>query len=95
MDSKLKLNQSKGDPLIDIQQYGRLVGRLLYLTSTRPDLSFATQQVRCVDSHKSITGYCIFLGGSFICWRAKKQSTVSRSSLEEEYRALASTTCEF
>ena len=48
----------------------------------------------CRDSHRSITGFSIYLGHSIISWRSKKQSTVSRSSSEAEYRALASTTCE-
>lgn len=44
----------------------------------------------CVDSRKSVTGYCIFLGSSLISWRCKKQVIVSASSVDVEYHALGS-----
>jgi hypothetical protein len=40
------------------------------------------------------TGACIFLGPNLLTWTAKKQSTVSWSSVEAEYRALAMTVAE-
>ncbi|CAL0318541.1 unnamed protein product [Lupinus luteus] len=137
----LHQNDSTGfhDPLL----YRQLVGRLLYLTNTRPDLSFAIQQLSqfmasptinhykamtrifryikscpgqglfypstssiqikgftdsdwatCPDTRKSISGYCMFLGDSLVSWKSKKQHTVSRSSSEAEYRALAVASCE-
>jgi len=43
MDSNLKLSSSNGDLLADPASYRRLVGRLLYLTITRPDISYSVQ----------------------------------------------------
>jgi len=48
----------------------------------------------CIDSRRSTTRFCFFLGSSLLSWRAKKQATVSRSSSEAEYRALSTRTCE-
>ena len=134
MDSSLRLHNDSSGFLDDPLSYRRLVGRLVYLTSTRPDIAFATQQLSqfmskptkahhaaavhvlrylkgcpgqglffprtcsphllgfsdadwatCIDSRRSITGYCFFIGNSLVSWKTKKQTTVSRSSSEAEY----------
>ncbi|KAK4410377.1 Retrovirus-related Pol polyprotein from transposon RE1 [Sesamum angolense] len=41
----LKLSSHSSIPLIDPEPYRRLVGRLLYLSFTRPDISFGAQQL--------------------------------------------------
>lgn len=41
----IKLSKTSGTILADTTQYRRLVGKLLYLTITRLDISFATQQL--------------------------------------------------
>nr|KYP54918.1 Retrovirus-related Pol polyprotein from transposon TNT 1-94 [Cajanus cajan] len=121
MVKTLKLHNDDNDLCANPGEYRQLVGRLLYLTNTRPDISYAVQQLSqfmaapttahlkafhrilryikgkpgqglfypasfplqlkafsdsdwaaCIDTRKSISGYCIFLGNSLISWRSKK-----------------------
>ena len=139
----LKLSKTEGDVLQNPEHYRSLVGKLNYLTNTRPDLSYTVQALSqfmnaprsshlvalhhtlrylastsnqgillrathtlklqafsdadwasCPDSRRSITGYVLLLGQSPVTWKSKKQPTVSKSSSEAEYRAMAAAASE-
>ncbi|KAJ0480735.1 putative RNA-directed DNA polymerase [Helianthus annuus] len=129
--------------LENVNGFQRIVGKLLYLSLTRPDISYTVQFLsqfmhspckshleialrllrylklspgkgisfkrssdlkisgfvdsdwgKCLKTRKSVTGFGIFVGGTLVSWKSKKQSVVSRSTAEAEYRAMCSATCE-
>ncbi|KAL2893695.1 Retrovirus-related Pol polyprotein from transposon RE1 [Bienertia sinuspersici] len=51
------------------------------------DVDFSSYQF----SSRSLSSYVIFLGQNLVSWKTKKQSTVSQSSAEVEYRSLSAT----
>ena len=132
-----------GKLLDNHELYRSLVGKINYLTNTRPELSYTVQTLSqymhaprtshfdalhhtlrsiativtqgillkasdrlklqafsnadwasCKDSRRSITGYILLFGQSPMTWKSKKQSTVSKSSAEAEYRAMDSAAAE-
>ena len=40
MDTNLKLSADESSELVDVTQYKQIIGSLMYLTNTRPDICF-------------------------------------------------------
>ncbi|GKC78189.1 ribonuclease H-like domain-containing protein [Tanacetum coccineum] len=102
-DSKLA---ATGDPVSDPTLYRRLAGALQYLTFTRPDISYAVQQV-CLFMHdprephfsdlKRILRYVrgtLTSGLQIYSSTTSSLFTLSRSSAEAEYRGVANAVAE-
>ncbi|KAM0047832.1 putative RNA-directed DNA polymerase [Helianthus debilis subsp. tardiflorus] len=143
MEQNLKLGKGEEEQKVDASRYRKLVGRLLYLQATRPDITYSVNVLSqfvadprqnhwdaairvlrylkttlgqgimlpkeggtdlvtfcdsdwlgCPFSRRSRTGYVLLVGGAPVSWKSKKQSVVSRSSAEAEYRAMATTVSE-
>nr|GEZ28605.1 hypothetical protein [Tanacetum cinerariifolium] len=85
--AKLKL-VLVGKP-VDHTDYRSMIGSLMYLTSSMPDIMFATYHARCHLDRKSTSGSVQFLGDKLVCWSSKKQNCVSISIAESEYVAVS------
>ncbi|XP_013608149.1 uncharacterized mitochondrial protein AtMg00240-like [Brassica napus] len=138
VDQSIELFYDLKKPLIDDPSvYRRLVGQLMYLTITRPDITFDVNKLcqfamnpqnihlqvaynvvhylkgtiglglfysedsdlilktyndadwrSCLDTRRSTSGLCMFLGSALFSWKSKKQDVVSHSSAESEYKAI-------
>nr|GEW45554.1 ribonuclease H-like domain-containing protein [Tanacetum cinerariifolium] len=107
--------ESNDDHLfVSVSNYQRLVGKLIYLTNTRPDIAYVVHCLRQfmhsplnshLDDALRVLRYLKGSLGSGIqinkngnlklrAYKSKKQSTLSKSSAEAEYRSMASATCE-
>jgi hypothetical protein len=133
MELNVRLTPTDSESLEDPTRYRHIIGSLIYLSVTRPDISyyvhilsqfvFAPTQIHyshhlCIlcylhgtsthclffphsnslqlqtycdatwasdpSDHCSLSAYCVFLGGSLMAWKNKKQEVVSRSSAEAE-----------
>ncbi|GJV92640.1 hypothetical protein Tco_1540453 [Tanacetum coccineum] len=100
-----KLGHDLNGKAVNKTQYRGMIGSLLYLTASRPDIQFSTclcarYQANPKESHlidvkrifrKSTPDACQLLRGKLVCWSAKKQQYVAMSSAKAEY--VAATGC--
>nr|GFA60324.1 putative ribonuclease H-like domain-containing protein [Tanacetum cinerariifolium] len=84
---------------VDVHMYRLMIGSLMYLTSSRPDIMFAActcaryqvnLKVLGLHAMKRILGGCQFLRCRFISWQCKKQTVVANSTIKAEYVAASS-----
>ncbi|RVW87415.1 Retrovirus-related Pol polyprotein from transposon RE2 [Vitis vinifera] len=90
IEEGLKLCVEPNQVSTDKGRYQRLVGILMYLAHTRPDLAYAlsvkyidADWADAVDDRRSTSGYFTFVGGNLVTWKSKKQNVVARSSAAE------------
>ncbi|KAH7515239.1 hypothetical protein FEM48_Zijuj10G0005800 [Ziziphus jujuba var. spinosa] len=106
LEIKTKYHSKEGDLISDPTVYQQLVGNLNYLTITSCGWVFpATSPLHlvaysdadwagCPNTRQSIKGWCMFLSNSLISWKSKKQTCVSKSSIEFEYSTMSATCSE-
>nr|GFB53630.1 ribonuclease H-like domain-containing protein [Tanacetum cinerariifolium] len=84
IDTESKLGRD-GDPVSDPTLYLSLADLVSY---SDPDWA------GCPTTRHSTSGYYVFLGNNLLSWSSKRQSTLSRSSANAEYRGVANVVTE-
>ena len=137
VDVNVKLKKGEGGKPVNQTSYQRLIGKLIYLNHTRPEIAFAVNTLSqfmsapyedhlkaayrvlaylkgtigqglmysrsggsenkiytdadwasSVIDRRSVSAYCVYLGGSLVSWRSKKQKDIALSSAKAELGAL-------
>ncbi|GKA02521.1 hypothetical protein Tco_0675186 [Tanacetum coccineum] len=95
METQKPLLKDEDGEEVDVHMYRSMIGSLMYLTSSRPDIMFAvsytdSDYARASLDRKSTTCGYQFLGYKLISWQCKKQTVVVNSITEAEYVAASS-----
>ncbi|GJV67084.1 hypothetical protein Tco_1482593 [Tanacetum coccineum] len=101
MVEKNKLDEDLQGKPVDVTLYRGMIGSLMYMTSSRPDLIYAVclcaqYQAKPIkksrgyhDTRRSTSGSAQFLGDKLVSWSLKKQKSTAISSTKAEYIALS------
>nr|GFC84919.1 uncharacterized mitochondrial protein AtMg00810-like [Tanacetum cinerariifolium] len=95
MDKENPWGKDRTGKDVDLHLYRSMIGSLMYLTASRPDIMFAVSYSDsdyggASQDHKSNTGGSQFLGRRLISWQFKKQTIIATSTTKAEYVVVAS-----
>ncbi|GJV98689.1 retrovirus-related pol polyprotein from transposon TNT 1-94 [Tanacetum coccineum] len=103
MVEKSKLDEDTQGKAVDPTHYRGMIGTLMYLTASRPDLTFDypkdssialtayadADHAGCQDTRRSTSGSMQLLGDRLVSWSSKRQKSAAISSTEAEYIAMS------
>ncbi|GJV48977.1 hypothetical protein Tco_1439189 [Tanacetum coccineum] len=91
MVEKSKQDKDTQGKAIDPTHYRGMVGTLMYLTSSRPDLVYVVyaDHASCQDTRRSTSESMQLLRHRLVSWSSKSQKSAAISSTEAEYIALS------
>ncbi|GJY02899.1 retrovirus-related pol polyprotein from transposon TNT 1-94 [Tanacetum coccineum] len=103
MVEKSKLDADPQGKEVDPTRYRGMIGSLMYLTASRPDLQFVYSKDSCIAltafadadhtgcqyTRRSTSGSMKLLGDILVSWSLKKQKSTTISSTEAKYIALS------